>query len=1023
MRSRKTAAIILIFVFALTAVALMGRSNSDVERTKKLDLEDRIHKVGNIWLRVSNYGFFGSGDDVTPQWPSLEYPGGSGIDYLYQGALWFGAKKVRRNQEDKILYWAHWPPEDESDYITDTDTAWTADLPRVIDTLVTVGFDGDADIMEFLPAYNPAEASAMGADHNTYNLVDTVLTASIWYDRAGVDDDGDGLIDEDPVGYGFPMRAGVELPEMLLPIGGKFLTDDDAPASILEAVDEEIWFPLGFVDLSTASDPSTSHLLFGDQILAVRSRVFSYDIDDDSDGLCNEDGYPMSEQDYISYYYDYSPFETGVERHYGSNTSTSNHFPLGVMIRQMSYQWSYDYIKNLVYIEFDITNMNSLDTLYDCAMGVYMDSDVGPQTWGDDERSKDDISSYVAGDGYEFAYTYDADQDQGLTTGYVGSRVCTPVPDPDSLNYSCWYWNRGEGPDDDDPRDLTPTNATANEKYWLLTGLNPNPDDYVSLRDFPEHQMSDPDDTRYLFAFSGDGLGLTDPSVESWNLAPKNTMKIVVAVFPGETVEELKQTAEWAKEIYGRAQSLTTAILPDTFAHYNPPEPPEAPNIHAELVDGRFHIFWDNRSEFTYDQKAVSKGKIGYQSDDPTLPSYDENIVEGMPDYNANAIVDPITADRLRHDFQGYTVWTRSGSGLEEDWMMHRRWDKKDTAQDLIDYDCTIDNPNAAYWNFGGELGIDRGLPYEGEEITPDNPPLVTDADYDYNHQFYHLNDQYDLVQYELGDPLYGEPLYDPAICRLTQIDSLIVGISNISVNPKYNPSYSIRDNEQLLFKNPNVSDALFLALVDDRLIPIDGHAGQSYQEEPDFTDKHHERLARRYYNFRPDYPGYKGMELYITVTAFDRGMPSNDLLSLESSKAANMQVWFPGTSSKNSMDDIFVVPNPYIGLSDYDGRRENDPKGDKSRRIWFANLPERCTIRIFTLAGDLVDKIEHYGTYEEDIITISKAANSAFTDSGIHSWDILSQNHQIVVSGVYLFSVENKKDGEIKVGKFVVIR
>ena len=1016
MRSRKTAAIILIFVFTLTAVTLMGRSNSDVEHTKKLDLKERIHNVGNIWLRVSNYGFFGSGDDVTPQWPSLEYPGGSGIDYLYQGALWFGAKKIRRNQEDKILYWVHWPPEDDSDYCTEDDTLFNENMHRVIDTLVSVGFDGDDDIMEFLPAYNPAEESAMGTDHSVYNLIDTVMTASIWRSRAGVDDDGDGMIDEDPVGYGFPMRSAEELPEVLWPIGNHYLTDDAAAEHILAAVDEEIWFPLGFVDLSYADD---------EFVATITGRAFTKQYDDDNDLLYDEDGYPMSEQDYISYYYDYSPFKTGVERHYGDGTTGSNHFPLGVMIRQMSYQWSYDYIKNLVYIEFDITNMNDQDTLYDCAMGVYMDSDVGPQTWGDDERSKDDVSSYVAGEGYEFAYTYDADQDQGLTTGYVGSRVCTPIPHPDSLNYSCWYWNRSEGPDDKTPRDLSPSGTpTSNEKYWLLVGQNPNPDDYISLRDFPEHQMSDPDDTRYLFAFSGDGQGLTDPGDESWNLAPKKTMKIVVAVFPGDTVEELKQTAEWAKEIYGEAQSLTTAILPDTFPHYNPPEPPEAPNVYVDLVDGRFQVFWDNRSEFTYDVKAVSKGKIGYQNSDQSLEySYDPDITEGMPDYNANAIVDPITADRLRHDFQGYTVWTRSGSGLEEDWMMHRRWDKKDTSQDLIDYDITIDKPSAGYWDFGGELGIDRGLPYEGEALNPNNPPRVDSLNYAYNHQFYHLNDQYELVQYERGDPLYGLPLYDPAINNLNQIQAMVAGLNDLSVNPKYRPGYTIKQNEQLIFKNPDVDTDLYLALVDDRLIPVSGHAGQSYIEEPEFTERHHERMARRYYNFRPDYPGYRGIELYVTVTAFDRGMPSNDLLALESSKAANMQVWFPGTSSKESMEDIYVVPNPYIGLSKYDGRRENDPKGDKSRRIWFANLPERCTIRIFTLAGDLIDKIEHYGSYEEDVITISKATNSAFTDSGIHSWDILSKNHQIVVSGVYLFSVENRKNGEIKVGKFVVIR
>ncbi|RLA90009.1 MAG: type IV pili twitching motility protein PilT [Deltaproteobacteria bacterium] len=69
----------------------------------------------------------------------------------------------------------------------------------------------------------------------------------------------------------------------------------------------------------------------------------------------------------------------------------------------MSYQWSYEYIKNLVYVEFDITNMNPEDILYDCAMGIYMDSDVGPQAWEGDAVSKDDISSYNTE--VEFAYT------------------------------------------------------------------------------------------------------------------------------------------------------------------------------------------------------------------------------------------------------------------------------------------------------------------------------------------------------------------------------------------------------------------------------------------------------------------------------------------------------------------------------------------------------------------------------------------------------------------------------------------
>jgi hypothetical protein len=78
-------------------------------------------------------------------------------------------------------------------------------------------------------------------------------------------------------------------------------------------------------------------------------------------------------------------------------------------------------------------------------------------------------------------------------------------------------------------------------------------------------------------------------------------MKIVVAVFPGENKEDLKRTARWAKEIYGQAQDLITVVLPDTFPHYNPPEPPAIPALHAELMDNgnRIDLYWDNRSEFT----------------------------------------------------------------------------------------------------------------------------------------------------------------------------------------------------------------------------------------------------------------------------------------------------------------------------------------------------------------------------------------------------------------------------------------
>ncbi|MCK4696015.1 MAG: hypothetical protein KAT74_09640, partial [Candidatus Cloacimonetes bacterium] len=353
--------------------------------------------------------------------------------------------------------------------------------------------------------------------------------------------------------------------------------------------------------------------------------------DDDNDGISDEDGYPVSEQDFISYYYDYSPFPNGnpdPDRDYGSSSSGNTHVPLNVRVRQMSYQWSYEYIKNLVYIEFDITNMNITfgDTLFDCAMGIYVDSDVGPQAWGRTEIAGDDISSYVSGSGFEFAYTFDADGDEGNTTGYVGSRVCTP--NPDSLVFACWTWDVSTGPDDWNPLDFSGS-GTPNEKYWLMTGRNPDPGNegrYVSLRDQPDYQEEHNDngiDTRYLFAFYGDMLGMshydddpgTNPTRGSWNLQPGMTMKIVIAVFPGDDIPELKRTCGFAKMIYGRSQSLTEVVYPDIYIHYQAPEPPDFPKMYAELINNgnAIDLYWDNRSEFSIDPKFVSQQYIGWQ--------------------------------------------------------------------------------------------------------------------------------------------------------------------------------------------------------------------------------------------------------------------------------------------------------------------------------------------------------------------------------------------------------------------------
>jgi len=101
-------------------------------------------------------------------------------------------------------------------------------------------------------------------------------------------------------------------------------------------------------------------------------------------------------------------------------------------------------------------------------------------------------------------------------------------------------------------------------------------------------------------------------------------------------------------------------------------------------------------------------------------------------------------------------------------------------------------------------------------------------------------------------------------------------------------------------------------------------------------------------------------------------------------------------TQAKVDMDKIKVVPNPYFVRNILDV----DPNVS---HLMLTHLPERCTIRLYTLAGNLIQIIEHTSGTGQEI------------------WNALTRNDQIPASGVYIFHVSSEF-GE-KVGRFAVIR
>lgn len=163
------------------------------------------------------------------------------------------------------------------------------------------------------------------------------------------------------------------------------------------------------------------------------------------------------------------------------------------------------------------------------------------------------------------------------------------------------------------------------------------------------------------------------------------------------------------------------------------------------------------------------------------------------------------------------------------------------------------------------------------------------------------------------------------------------------------------------------------------------------------------------------------GWQYVFSVTAFDEGDPENELDILESSSISNYERIVPGTPAVEDANiEIGVYPNPYYGSAVWDGSSE------RLRKIYFYNLPTECEITIYTLAGDIVKKLNHDAA--------SNGADTRWFENyasddkqkfagGEHAWDLVTDNDQAIATGLYLFTVKNNKTGDIKTGKFLVVK
>ncbi|MFT5144084.1 MAG: hypothetical protein ACI84D_002716, partial [Thalassolituus oleivorans] len=101
----------------------------------------------------------------------------------------------------------------------------------------------------------------------------------------------------------------------------------------------------------------------------------------------------------------------------------------------------------------------------------------------------------------------------------------------------------------------------------------------------------------------------------------------------------------------------------------------------------------------------------------------------------------------------------------------------------------------------------------------------------------------------------------------------------------------------------------------------------------------------------------------------------------------------------------IYAVPNPYVATNEIEPRNPISRAARGDRRMYFAGVPAKATIRIFTLAGELVDTI----------------VRDSPVDDGKAFWDLRTKDNMNIAYGLYIFHVEWETGSYI--GKFAVIK
>lgn len=670
------------------------------------------------------------------------------------------------------------------------------------------------------------------------------------------------------------------------------------------------------------------------------------------------------------------------------NASPNHRKPLNIEVRQTSHALTFSYAEDFVIFDYEIQNLG-LKKLKDVFIGLYLDGDVGPtpQVYLDAAgMAQDDVTGFRKSSGGKpinaaWLADYDGPQyrnsnsgDAVLAPGAMGVRVVRSPEKQLRTTFNWWLSDTDQGKDWGPgrrfPDGLQGTPDGDINKYLILSGWQNSTLPDSNCVDADCTVKSDPgqlgatngqgvavgaEDTRFLFSFG------------PFQILSGETLPFTLGYFCAEnfwrggSTDEIDYTdfdinAQWVQFVFDNP-GVDTPIY--DYGEDAVPNTGDAGEGDGVLDTGDYFFGEDVGADGVPNTGDAGEGNGELDPGEDSISRYvirwiDEDPGESQMDYLARVLT--------------LIDWEQ----LPEQIMA--TYDRLHLSQE----------PRFGYDTEGLDEG--DGAPDFNGPPPPPSPLLKIEKP----------NSNHLVVKWQAGPEIFSDG-FIPEPTKRRDFQGYRVYVSRTGAGS---------DFTQLLDL-----DVDRVPVYDDSL-NIVGYEPDSLGRNTGFSSIRNTDADSSEYPYRYVYgPTLENWPVYLAVTAYDNGYPPAKLASLESSVFINATVIQPNNPlDQATKEPVRVVPNPYKITTDYTGGWEKslDQWTEFDRRIDFTNLPGKCRIRVYTLAGDVVEEFE---------------ADPGPSEDSSASWDLISRNGQAIVSGLYLFSVEPAEGGDIEVGKFVVIK